>query len=116
MPHGLPDSLAAAIASRQTGLNLRSNRSNHFKLDWSAPRQLGDTDRGAGVAATFAEAFDQPIGSAVHDLRLPSKSRREGDVSNNFQYLNYFVRPARYLANGGYAKIRAESRSLLRGF
>jgi len=67
------------------------------------------------VTTAIAEAFDQPVGGTVHDLRLLGKSRRRGDVSHELQDLDDPVLSACGVVDGGNAEISAKGRSLLRG-
>ena len=60
------------------------------------------------MATALAEALNQPIRSTIHDLRLLIKSGRRGDISNDLQYLNDLVFPARCVTKDRNANIRAE--------
>jgi hypothetical protein len=94
---------------------LRPNSGNHTQLDRCTPRQLGDADRCTRVTTAIAQALDQPVGSAVHDLRLLSESRGRGDVSNELQDLDDLVLSTCCVIDGRNAEICAEGCRLLCG-
>src|SRR5579859_5227399 len=67
-------SLAAASRAGRSGRTMvLSDLEHRFNFDGDVVGEAGDTERGAGVAAGFAEDFDEQIGTAVDDRRVLSE-------------------------------------------